>query len=114
MAKAKKKAKKTSGKRVVAAGRVPKNLSKTVRARKAKSNPGPAAHEKTGTTYLRDSERLWKRYRKSRKTDHLLDAYESLVMAYQELEHSDDVKGLEQARLGMTQARAELRDLFEG
>ena len=71
-------------------------------------NPPKAVHQKNGAQFLSKSEKAWNRYCEKLQTKDLLDAYENLVLAEQELGYANDKEGLKQTRAGLKSARAEL------
>lgn len=72
------------------------------------ANPSRAVHQKNGAQFLSKSEKAWNRYCDKLQTKDLLDAYENLVLAEQELGYAKDKEGLRQAKAGLKSARAEL------
>lgn len=79
--------------------------------KRSKKNPTPQTHQKIGTNFLKKSEKAWGKYCKSLKTKDLLDAYEDLILAKQELGYAGDKSGVDQARAGLLSARDELASL---
>jgi hypothetical protein len=75
------------------------------RKRKA---PAAADHERVGMDALSNSEKFHKRYLRYGRTNDLLDTYQWIIIAHEELKYSDKEEPRIQAREGLKAVRREL------
>jgi len=73
-----------------------------------KNNPSAADHERVGMDALSNSEKFHKRYLRYGRMNDLLDTYQWIVIAHDELKYSDKEEPRIQARDGLKAVRREL------
>ena len=76
-------------------------------------NPTAEAHEKAGRDYMMKARSYWERYAKHGRPKDLVDAYEYLNIAHEELKYADDRDSLKEVKEGKKAAKAELLSLLK-
>ncbi len=73
-----------------------------------KTNPTAEMHEKTGRDYMMKARDYWDRYLEHHHANDLVDAFEYLSIAHQELMYAGDDDALKEVKHGKKIAKAEL------
>lgn len=86
---------------------------KAAKKKSRKKNPSAADHERAGRDALANSEEFHKRYERYGRVNDLLDTYQWLVIAHEELKYSDKSEPRIQARDGLEEIRRQLERIIK-